>query len=182
MNTGALEVKFGDPSVAPLIQAAFPGARSGRTVKVEVASSYTTSDYWSDGSRDESRFVDLATLQVVSPSRLNELPSSNTYALSPGFCVVEHRIYCGKDLGYRVYLHSENMAPMLAKPAPEVDKRDVRILVTFRSIKSGPYRRETLAALKITESDLTRLVGKGWLKRSSNDRGAHRLPRRASLN
>lgn len=49
--TTTLEVKFTDPTARPLVLAAFPNARSNRTVKIEATTSYSVQDYWSGGSR-----------------------------------------------------------------------------------------------------------------------------------
>lgn len=38
-------------------------------------------------------------------------------ALVPGMAIVCHRVFCGKDMGLRFYLHPADAAPML--PAPE---------------------------------------------------------------
>jgi hypothetical protein len=102
------EVDFRD--VESLVRLAFPGARSRRTVKIDQRQSYHVSDYWDGGSRDECRFIKLATRQVISAQEVPALTEGHIYKLafgdvelSPGFIVVEHCIFCGKDLGYRIY-------------------------------------------------------------------------------
>lgn len=103
------EVRFID--CERLIRLAFPGAKSRRTVKVDQRKSYHVSDYWDGGSRDECRFINLKTMQVISAQEVPALTEGNIYnlangdvELSPGYIVVEHCIFCGKDLGYRVYV------------------------------------------------------------------------------
>jgi hypothetical protein len=164
-----IEVPFTDPSVAPLIRAAFGGVVSRRNVKVRVAETYHVNDYWSGGSRDECRFVKLDTLDVISADQVEairnnpyRLPSGEV-AVLPGIAVVEHCIFQGKDLGYRVYLHADNMAPLLAKPqaADDLTPEQRRILVNYRSLKSG-YRP------KYTQEELQPLIDRGYLRQSKN--------------
>ena len=162
-----IEVPFTDPSIAPIVRAAFGSVNSRRNVKVSVKETYHVHDYWSDGSRDECRFVKLDTMQVISADQVEAI-RNNPYrlpmgdvALVPGVAVVEHCIFCGKDLGYRVYLHSSNMAPMLAAPqaAADITPEQRRILVNYRSLKSG-YRP------KYTQEELAPLIAKGYLRQS----------------
>ena len=174
------EVPFGEESVTPIVRAAFPGANSRRTVKVESRTAVQVSDYWSEGSRTYSGFVNLATLEAVSAGVVLEKTGTRQEAhnpfklacgsveLAPGFAFVENVIFRGKDLGYRVSLHPDNFAPLLPSALPEIDERDGRILLAFRSLKSGPYRKEALDRVGFTETDRTRLGEKGWLKTAKN--------------
>ena len=102
------EVPFRE--VERLVRTAFPGAKSRRTVKIDQRAKYHVNDYWGGGSRDECRFIKLATMQVISAQEVPSLTEGHVYSLamgevelSPGFIVVEHCIFCGKDLGYRIY-------------------------------------------------------------------------------
>jgi hypothetical protein len=115
-----IEVKFAD--VRNIITRAYPGAKSRRTVKIQGQDSYSVRDFWDGGSRDECRFVELGSLRVMSSS---EIPygvrqrQSNPYNLpicdvnlTSGYCVVEHVIFCGKDLGYRIYVSNARFSAM----------------------------------------------------------------------
>lgn len=115
-----IEVKFSD--VRDIITRAFPGARSRRTVKIQASNSYSVRDFWDGGSRDECRFVELSSLRVMSSAEIPQdvrQQQSNPYNLpvcevnlTPGYCVVEHIIFCGKDLGYRIYVSHERFAAL----------------------------------------------------------------------
>lgn len=110
-----IEVKFSD--VRDIIDRAFPGARSRRSVKIESRSAYTVADYWDGGSRAECRFLELGSFRVMSSSEIPDdvrQKAGNPYnlpvcsiTLTPGYCVVEHSIFCGKDMGYRIYVSPE---------------------------------------------------------------------------
>lgn len=118
--TDRIEVPFS--SVKPIVQAAYPGAKSRRTVKVEVRSSYRVWNFWDGGSRTYSVFLRLKDLRSVSsedmPKEARQTQANpfglaigkEEVALAPGFCVVEHVIFCGKDLGYRIVICPETLA------------------------------------------------------------------------
>jgi len=106
-----IEVSFKE--VASLIQRAFPGAKSRRTVKIAPMSIYHVADYWDGGSRDECKFIELSTMTVLGTSNIPtemrqkianpfNLPICDVI-LKPGFIVIEHVWFCGKDMGYRIY-------------------------------------------------------------------------------
>lgn len=108
------EFKFSE--LKPLIKLAFPEAGSRRKVDVIVQNTYYVKDYWDGGSRYFCKFIELATGNVLDS---HDLPKEalqkqgNAYELAisqvkiiPGYCVIEHTIFCGKDLGYRIYINN----------------------------------------------------------------------------
>src|SRR5574337_1430623 len=106
------EYKFSQ--VARLVQAAFPGAKSRRPVRVEARETYFVSNYWDGGSRDECVVLNAKTLASVSLSEAGYVHQTRNnpfnlaigeLKLSPEFIVVEHVYFCGKDRGYRIYVH-----------------------------------------------------------------------------
>ena len=173
-----MEVEF--ETVREIIQAAFPGRTTRKTVKIEVTDGqYQVSNYWSEGSRDFSVFVELATLRAIDTESLPKearqeknnplmLPIGRVQ-MTPGIVVVENSYFQGKDTGFRVYIHPDNVTKMLpAKSAEEMlVERDRRILVSYRSLKSGPYRQEALRAHNVTDGDIDRLVTGGYLTRNA---------------
>jgi len=110
-----VSVRFSD--VAELIRSAFPGAKSRRPVGISFDKNYRVSDFWDGGSRTYTKFVNLETSQVLSSDALpreNRQVMSNPFNLPIGdvilglnHCVIEHSIFCGKDMGYRLVLCSD---------------------------------------------------------------------------
>lgn len=109
------ELLFSDSRVRRIVQAAFPNAKTRRTIKLEAKTTYHVSDYWDGGSRNYCAFVRLSDLRALSSQDIPKeqrqyianpfnLPICDI-TLSPGFVVVEHCVFCGKDLGYRIYFH-----------------------------------------------------------------------------
>ena len=114
-----IKIPFSDPTVKQIITSAFPGAKTRRPVGIETKTSYHVHDYWDGGSRTYCAFLRLSDMQAVSSEALPEaarqqngnpfnLPIGNL-PLSPGYAVIEHVIFCGKDLGYRIILHPNNL-------------------------------------------------------------------------
>lgn len=117
------ELSFKDPRVKAIVQAAFPGAKTRRPVRLEFRDRHHVSDFWDGGSRDETRFVKLDTLDVLTSEAIPQearQEASNPFklliadvVLNAGFVIVIHIIFQGKDLGYRIIAHKD-AAPALA--------------------------------------------------------------------
>ncbi len=121
---------------------------SGRTFKATIHESGGMSlrSCWEGGSRDEYRVVKLDTMQSVAiPENGSGFtaidreygPSGLPVSLpEPGYAVVEHSIFCGKDSGITIHLHAENAAALLPAPA-ELTFNERVVLVATRSLKSS---------------------------------------------
>jgi hypothetical protein len=126
---------FSHPIVNRIVRTGFPGAKTRRPIKIECRSSYHVSDYWDGGSRSYCAFIQLSTMSGVSSEALPKesrqkianpfnLPIADI-TIQPGYAVCEHTIFCGKDLGYRLYLSPGDILSYLPEakilvPAPEV--------------------------------------------------------------
>lgn len=106
------EVKFSE--AARFIRRCFPEASVRKKVKIRTRKTYQVSDYWSEGSRNFAAFVNLETGEVLQSYNIPQefiqkeanpfnLPIARI-TLSDKFAVVEHTIFCGKDLGYTIYV------------------------------------------------------------------------------
>lgn len=128
------------PEVRRIALAAFP-SYTGRKFAVESFSGPMRLDSnWEGGSRSYFVVLDLASLRhAVIPE--NGTPFSNggqierISELPLNFAVVEHCIFCGKDLGIRIYVREENLTKMLP-PAVELTRDQKIVLVATRSLKS----------------------------------------------
>ena len=90
-----------------------------RTVEPDAEQSYHA--YWDGGSRTSYTFVNLDTWQAVpmpgeaaNPFRAE---AHGRFVLPFNVGVIEHAIFCGKDLGLTLVVRDDNATPML--PAPE---------------------------------------------------------------
>lgn len=112
----------GRKAVQGIVKACFP-QYNGRKVFVLPAKEAPNElrSYWDGGSRDYYAFYNLDTKQVLpvhsnhpifepgQPSVLRELPAHIVLA--------EHTIFCGKDVGVRLY---GNLAPLIPAPVEVV--------------------------------------------------------------
>lgn len=96
----------------------FNGYR-GRKYKAETRTVVTipaTAGLWDGGSRTEYfvvRMEDGAAHRDSMHDRYLDGRRDIRVDLQPGFCVVTHSIFCGKDCGLTVYVHPENMPKLL---------------------------------------------------------------------
>jgi len=120
-----IKAKLSD--VAPITRAAFPSWR-GRKARVRPVESMTLHDLnWSGGTRSQYVAIELATLRRAAGEHMNmPAPWANPFegkqiALAPGLAIVEHCIFCGKDLGCTIYVHPADMPRLLPGPAADLD-------------------------------------------------------------
>lgn len=111
-----IKIPFSDPTIRQIVLAAYPGAKTRRPVGVSVRQSYRVWDFWDGGSRTYTAFVRLSDMSGVTSEALPQAArttngnpfglaiSKDDIQLSPGYAVVEHVIFQGKDLGYRIVL------------------------------------------------------------------------------
>ena len=109
---------------------------NGRKFKVRICDDGQVSlqgDYWDGGSRNSYKLVQLTTGAEVNdvagtllaasdlkyPPQFGGRPESErTVTIPEGWCVVEHSIFCGKDMGLTFHMLPADVAPLLPKPAP----------------------------------------------------------------
>lgn len=114
-----MEFKKSDPKVAHLVRLCYPSYKGRRKVKVSAKQRYRVRDFWDGGSRDYVEFVHLPTMSLRSLAEIdfegqdkaNPFDLDMGYAnLTPDIVAVENTIFCGKDLGIRIYLHPDAYA------------------------------------------------------------------------
>jgi hypothetical protein len=135
-----------DETARKLAAVAFP-SYTGRTYKLSVhdAGGMSLASYWSEGSRSYYAVLRLADMAVVSipqnGSGFDGFGRGIEIALptalpAPGFAVVEHSIFCGKDSGITIHVQAENAAPLLPATT-ELTRAERIVLVATRSLKSS---------------------------------------------
>jgi hypothetical protein len=130
-----------EPSMVP---DALRAGYSGKKFKVRVVSEVTIPSYagnWDGGSRDAYRLVELESGRDVAASDNVSAPwdkrSDRRIVLRPGFAVVEHSIFCGKDMGLTFYVHPDNAAKLLPAPAAELSPYEKTVLEATIGKKSS---------------------------------------------
>ena len=113
--------KTTDPSVVALCKKAFP-AYNGRKFRWSTSIPTSLDSYWEGGSRDSYAFVNLKTKEVAAvqsnhPFFEKDKPRFLS-ALPLGFGIVQHSIFCGKDMGMTLYINAQDIWPALPAPTP----------------------------------------------------------------
>ena len=94
---------------AKIIAATFPNYK-GRKIRLERAESIRFTDTnWDGGSRNtyaamafDGRSENLDLSRVAPWSNPIE---GRSFPLPPGYLIVEHSIFCGQDMGLRIYMN-----------------------------------------------------------------------------
>lgn len=115
---------------------------NGRKVKLKVAEKVTLSGtYWSGGSKSTYIALNLATMEVhvapgMAPPQFGGPSDPPVVPLTDGMAIVEHSVFCGKDMGLTVYINPTNAAPMLPVSV-SLTTEEVKVLSCTRGYKSS---------------------------------------------
>jgi hypothetical protein len=131
-----------DPAMVP---AQLRDGYTGKKFKAIVTTQVTINSQagiWSCGSVDRFRFIHLETGKHVVASDNMSAPwdasrKDQTITLEPGFAVVEHSIFSGKDMGLTFYVHPDNAAKLLPAPAAELSAHESIVLAATCQYKSS---------------------------------------------
>ena len=111
-----------DESIAKILRATYPDYR-GRKVYVDPSDGpVDVRSYWSEGSRDYFVAVDLRTMRTIAVPQngtpFDGGPLSPNGVIPPvGYAIVEHSIFCGKDVGITIHVHPDSMPRFLPAQA-----------------------------------------------------------------
>ena len=117
----------------------------GKKYQVSVQEKYTIraeTGIWSGGSRTTARLVEIATGESFQLSDNTSAPwddsrKNKCIDIKPGFVVVEHSYFGGKDMGNRFYARSADIAPMLPKPESDLTRAQLIVLFATKSYKAS---------------------------------------------
>jgi len=126
------------------VPAAIRGQYTGNKFKVVVAESVTIpadAGLWSGGSRDHYQVVELFSSERRNAPNQHLDPWTSArqdrkVELKDGYAVVEHSIFCGKDLGLTIYINANNAAGLLPAPV-ELSADEQFVLQATRQYKSS---------------------------------------------
>jgi hypothetical protein len=108
-----MKLKISDPIVKDIVKRAFPEYR-GRTVKMAIWYDQMLYTWWNEGSKSEYALFDMAdgnlrgvthTFHPLYDAGITVPPK---FALPENHILVEHRIFCGKDVGITIWVRPEN--------------------------------------------------------------------------
>ena len=128
-----------DHLVKRVCQAAYPNYR-GRTIKINYTESVNMASYWDGGSRDYFEIVRLSDCQCMSiPAQSAfdiRLEGVDNFTIPEGFVVVEHSIFCGKDLGLTIHARPDGSLT-LDKPKDVLSEIEINVLRATAGLKSS---------------------------------------------
>jgi hypothetical protein len=134
-----------EPSQVPTV---LRGSYAGYKYKVLVCESVTipaTAGLWDSGSRDSYQGVELATGKRYPLSMESEAPWGTRreieVKLDNGKAVVEHSIFCGKDMGLTFYIHPSNAIGLIPAKV-ELTPYQRLVLIAASSLKSSYAGRD----------------------------------------
>jgi len=118
---------------------------SGKKFKAVIVTDMTIpadAGLWSGGTRSTYSAIVLDTGRAATVSDNMSAPWDGTrkdqhIALKPGFAIVEHSIFCGKDMGLTFYVHPDNAAKLLPAPADTLNPHEAIVLDATCSYKSS---------------------------------------------
>lgn len=134
------------PDVIALARRAYP-EYSGRKYRVRINEHpINVRSCWDGGSRSYYRFIKLdgttETIEVPAQSAFDaQIPGAEAVPLQPGLACVEHRIFCGKDMGIQIHIHPANAPKYL--PAPMDLSDDERIVLKYTAHLKNSYGGRT---------------------------------------
>ena len=131
-----------DPAMVP---AALREGYNGKKFKAVVTEQMTVpldAGLWSGGSRDHYTLIEFRTGREVAFPGQSSSPWDKSRVecpiqLQPGYAVVRHSIFCGKDMGLTFYVHPSNAAALLPAPAAELNEHEVLVLDATSRYKSS---------------------------------------------
>jgi hypothetical protein len=165
------------PEAVKVALTAYPDY-TGKKFQIEVSSSpINVRSYWEGGSRSYYTFLRLDTLAVMPIPQQSafdkQLAGADSVSLIPGMVCVKHTIFCGKDMGITIYVHSENAPRLLPVNTVEITDHEKTVLFYTRSLKSSyggisNYRfytahKEKGITLEAWEETKASLIAKGML-------------------
>jgi hypothetical protein len=165
-----------DEKVNRVIRAAFPDY-NGNKCRVEFTeSSVNMSSYWDGGTRSYFAIVRLSDCQVMSIPQQSaydkQLRGVDSFDIPAGFVVVEHIIFCGKDMGLKIHARADG-SNLLPEATTGLTELETRVLIATASRKSSyagisDYRYSELKrkygyTLQEVNSARESLINKGML-------------------
>jgi len=126
-----------EPGVKELGQAVGYSGRKYAFKAVEEVQMNST--YWDGGSRSTWTAVKLSTRQVVplprfGPPQFGGPQSIPPIPLEQDMAIVEHSIFCGKDMGLTIYIHPSDSPQMITEPDSATD--DEKIVLAYKGLKN----------------------------------------------
>lgn len=160
-STRTIVLDATDAMAKKLAHASFPDY-NGRKFQVRIVPERTpisVHSYWDGGSREYYVALNLLTYKAMEIPENGGMNSSKKLApisITENFCLVEHSIYMGKDMGL-TFIICEKNATALLPSKDNLDKKERGVLLVLRSYKPA-FRREYARQLGISAQEYDQIV------------------------
>lgn len=127
-----------DPIVKAILQNTFPNYK-GRKISVVIADTFIPDQSWSGGTRTLWKIFRLDG-KVYDPGRdyssgpFNPIEAFKPHQIPDGCVVVQHTIFCGKDIGITILTKKVDLLP---KKVVELSDNENIVLIATRELKSS---------------------------------------------
>lgn len=177
MSTVYLEPN--DPKVQALRQIAFPGY-TGRQFELHLTPTISFSEtQWSGGTKSSYHIIDLASRRIVpvpeAPFLQRSALHEKNHPLPVGYVVVEHKIFCGKDLGLTFHVNPETVEMKALGQAHDATRAEKIVLAAtglkssyggIRDLRYHESHEETGIGHEEYEAAKESCIRKGWLNKA----------------
>jgi len=161
------EIYTQDSEAIRIVSAAFPGLPT-KQIRIVPFRPMRLDSNWSGGSKDSFVLIDLETFKHAAIPENGTPFSSAPYhidKLPTNIVVVEHTIFCGKNLGFRIYVNSENLGKYLPAPINLTDDELNVLCCTSRYTSVARLKYSGISQEKWNSVKET-LISKGLLKKN----------------
>ena len=145
-----------DPAAVPAKLAA---GYKGRKFKAVVTDQPVTlsNTYWSGGTRSTYSLINLDTGHrtkaagpELNPPQFGGAPEPMQAEIPPNHAIVEHSMFCGKDMGLTIYIRPDNAADLLPAPVELTDAE--RCVLEFTRSRKSSYAGQNRFQMHQSES------------------------------
>ncbi len=106
-------IKLTKEQVRPILAVTFPEYR-GKKYRLEYQGKYYPENYWDGGTRSYFKILEKngQGIKLLEPGQSFTNPflgkANEPFEIKSNWAVVEHCIFCGKDIGIRIYVNPVN--------------------------------------------------------------------------
>ena len=149
------------PEIQRMAQRAFPSYR-GRKFKLDNHGSVSLKSYWDGGSRDYFVVLSLdngKALEVPQNGTMFDGLNFEPFTIPPGYLVVEHSIFMGKDTGITFHVNPQTSLGFLPE-APDLTD-DQRTVLKYTASHKNTYAGMTNVRYREAHRD-TGITSDDW--------------------
>ncbi len=108
------KISYADPRVKRIVNDCYPTYR-GRKVRVSIGIPKNVDSYWDGGSKDSYTFYQPSTRKTFHVHtnhpffEANQPRTINAETVPEDVLLIEHSIFCGKDIGITIHIPENRM-------------------------------------------------------------------------